>query len=52
LTLTLVALILFRWRELADSRRMTLGWLVLAACGVAFLPFLHYWNLLGLAWPA
>ena len=52
LTLTLVALIFAHWRALAESRRKRTGWLVLATGGVAFLPFLHYWDLLGLAWPA
>jgi pimeloyl-ACP methyl ester carboxylesterase len=52
LTLTLVALIFGHWRTLAKSRRKRIGWLLLASCALAFLPFLHYWNVLGLAWPA
>jgi hypothetical protein len=52
LTLTLVALIFGHWRTLATSRRTKIGWLLLASCALAFLPFLHYWNVLGLAWPA
>jgi pimeloyl-ACP methyl ester carboxylesterase len=52
LTLTLVALIFGHWRTLAKSRRKRIGWLVLASCALAFLPYLHYWNVLGLAWSA
>jgi fermentation-respiration switch protein FrsA (DUF1100 family) len=52
LTLALVALIFAHWRVLAESLGKRIGWLLLATCGLAFLPFLHYWDLLGLAWPA
>lgn len=50
LTLTWLALVLVRWRSLADSRRTRMGWVLFAICAIAFVPFLHYWNLLGLAW--
>jgi pimeloyl-ACP methyl ester carboxylesterase len=50
LTLTLLALLGARWRALADSRRKRIGWVLFAICAIAFVPFLHYWNLLGLAW--
>jgi hypothetical protein len=52
LALTLVALIFAHWRGLAESRRKRIGWLLLTSFALAFLPFLHYWNVLGLAWPA
>jgi uncharacterized protein len=48
LTLMLLALLLARWRALADSRRTRIGWVLFATCAIAFVPFLHYWNLLGL----
>jgi hypothetical protein len=48
LTLTLLALLLARWRAPADSRRKRIGSVLFATCAVAFVPFLHYWNLLGL----
>jgi hypothetical protein len=50
LTLTLLALLLIRWRAPVDSRRKRIGWLLLAICAIAFVPFLHYWNLLGPTW--
>jgi pimeloyl-ACP methyl ester carboxylesterase len=49
-TLTLLALLLTRWRAPGESRRKRIGWLILAICAIAFVPFLHYWNLLGPAW--
>ncbi len=49
LTLMLLALLLARWRALLDSRRKRIGWVLFATCAIAFVPFLHYWNLLGLA---
>ena len=48
LTLMLLALLLARWRAVADSRRRKIGWFMFATCAIAFVPFLHYWNLLGL----
>src|SRR5262249_14387388 len=48
LTLLLLALLLARWRAHADSRRQRIGWVLFAICAIAFVPFLHYWNLLGL----
>jgi dienelactone hydrolase len=50
LTLTLLALLGARWRAPSDSRRKRIGWVLFAICAIAFVPFLHYWNLLGLAW--
>jgi hypothetical protein len=50
LTLTLLALLGARWRALSDFRRKRIGWVLFAMCAVAFVPFLRYWNLLGLAW--
>jgi len=47
LTVTLLALLIARWRRLADSRRKKIGWVLFAACAIAFVPFLYYWNLLG-----
>jgi hypothetical protein len=49
LALTLLAILLTRWRAPADSRRNRIGWCLFATCAIAFLPFLHYWNLLGLS---
>jgi pimeloyl-ACP methyl ester carboxylesterase len=49
-SLMLLARLLTRWRELPDSRRTRIGWVLFATCAIAFVPFLHYWNLLGLAW--
>jgi hypothetical protein len=43
-----LVLLLSRWRALADSRRKRIGWLLLVTCAIGFVPFLHYWNLLGL----
>jgi dienelactone hydrolase len=50
LTLTLLALLGARWRAPSDSRRKRIGWVLFAICAIAFVPFLHYWNFLGLAW--
>jgi hypothetical protein len=50
LTLTLLALLLARRRVPGDSRRKKMGWALFATCAVAFVPFLYYWNLLGLDW--
>lgn len=50
LTLTLLALLIAVGRAPADPRRNRIGRAVFATCAVAFVPFLHYWNLLGLAW--
>jgi pimeloyl-ACP methyl ester carboxylesterase len=48
LTLTLSALLIARWRSMLDSRRKRMGWGLFAICAIAFVPYLHYWNLLGL----
>jgi uncharacterized protein len=50
LTLTLLALLLARGQAPGDSRRQKIGWILFATCALAFVPFLHYWNLLGLVW--
>jgi pimeloyl-ACP methyl ester carboxylesterase len=50
LTLTLLAILLARWMAPAESRRKRIGWILFATCAVAFVPFLYYWNLLGLDW--
>jgi uncharacterized protein len=50
LTLTLLALLLARGRAPAGSRRQRIGWALFATCAIVFVPFLHYWNLLGLGW--
>jgi dienelactone hydrolase len=50
LTLTLLALLLARRRLPGDSRRKRMGRVLFATCAVAFVPFLYYWNLLGLDW--
>ena len=50
LTLTLLALLGARWRAPSDSRRKRIARILFAICAIAFVPFLHYWNLLGLAW--
>jgi pimeloyl-ACP methyl ester carboxylesterase len=50
LTLTLLAILLARWMAPAESPRKRIGWILFATCAVAFVPFLYYWNLLGLAW--
>lgn len=50
LTLTLLALLGARWRAPSDSRRKRIGRALFAICAIAFVPFLHFWNLLGLAW--
>lgn len=50
LTLTLLALLCTRGRAPAGSRRNRIGRVLFAICAVAFVPFLHYWNLLGPAW--
>ncbi len=50
LTLVLLALLGARRRVPAASRRKRIGWVLFATCATAFVPFLHYWNLLGLAW--
>ena len=50
LTLALLALLGVLWRESSDSRRTRIGWGLFALGATAFVPFLHYWNLLGLAW--
>ncbi len=50
LTLTLFAVLVARRRALPDSRRKRIGWVLFAICAIAFVPFLHYWNLLGPAW--
>jgi pimeloyl-ACP methyl ester carboxylesterase len=50
LTLTLLGLVGARWRASPDSHGNRIGWVLFAICAIAFVPFLHYWNLLGLAW--
>jgi fermentation-respiration switch protein FrsA (DUF1100 family) len=50
LTLTLLAHVLARWRSSAESRRARIGWVLFATCAIAFVPFLLYWNLVGLTW--
>jgi sterol desaturase/sphingolipid hydroxylase (fatty acid hydroxylase superfamily) len=50
LTLMLLAILGTRWRDMADSRRKRIGWVIFAVCAIAFVPFLYYWNLLGLTW--
>jgi dienelactone hydrolase len=50
LTLTLLALLLARWRTPGDSRRQRISRALFATCALAFVPFLYYWNLLGLGW--
>jgi hypothetical protein len=50
LALMLLAFLFVGWRASADSRRKRIGWILFATCALAFVPFLHYWNLLGLAW--
>jgi hypothetical protein len=47
LALTFLALLVASWRASADAWRRRLGWALFAACALAFVPFLHYWNLLG-----
>jgi hypothetical protein len=47
LTLVLLALLLACWRALPDSRRTRIGWGLFVTCALAFVPFLHYWNILG-----
>jgi pimeloyl-ACP methyl ester carboxylesterase len=50
LTLTVLVLLGARRRAPSDSRRKRIGWVLFASCAIAFVPFLHYWNLLGRAW--
>jgi pimeloyl-ACP methyl ester carboxylesterase len=49
LTLVFLALLVLRWRSSPMSLRTGIGLIVFATCAIAFVPFLHYWNLLGLA---
>jgi hypothetical protein len=49
LTLALLALLIARGRSPADSRRKRTAWVLFGTCAAAFVPFLWYWNLLGLA---
>jgi len=50
LALMLLAFLFVGRRASADSRRKRIGWILFATCALAFVPFLHYWNLLGLTW--
>jgi uncharacterized protein len=47
-TLTTLALLIARWQALPTSRQKRIGWVLFATCSTAFVPFLHYWNLVGL----
>jgi pimeloyl-ACP methyl ester carboxylesterase len=49
LTLLVLSLFLAYWRSSSASRRERIGGCLFTACALAFVPFLHYWNLLGLA---
>ena len=48
LTLMMLAMLLAGWRAMT-SRRKRIAWGLLAACAITFVPFLLYWNLLGLS---
>jgi alpha-beta hydrolase superfamily lysophospholipase len=50
LTLTLLVILPARWRGAGESWRKRIGWVLFATCALAFVPFLYYWNLLGLDW--
>jgi hypothetical protein len=50
LTLALLVLLLTRRRVAAYPPRRRIGRILLATCAIAFVPFLIYWNLVGLAW--
>jgi hypothetical protein len=50
LTVVLLALTGAQWRALSNYRRRRIGGVLFATCAMAFIPFLHYWNLLGLVW--
>jgi hypothetical protein len=49
LTLALLAILAARWPLVAISLWRRAAWLVFAICAIGFVPFLNYWNLLGLA---
>jgi uncharacterized protein len=49
LALTLWALLLACRRAPAGSRPRGTGWVLFATCATVFVPFLHYWNLLGVS---
>jgi hypothetical protein len=49
LTVALLALLIAGGRAPAAPRRKRIGRAVFVTCAIAFVPFLDYWNLLGLA---
>jgi hypothetical protein len=50
LTAGTVAVGAMAWRQPAWSARERAGYALLVAVAVAFIPFLRYWNLLGVRW--
>jgi CubicO group peptidase (beta-lactamase class C family) len=50
LTSGMVAVGALAWRQPAWSARERAGYALLVAVAVAFIPFLRYWNLLGVRW--
>jgi hypothetical protein len=48
LTFGWLGLLLWQWRKLPGSRTTRIGWVLFASGTIAFVPYLAYWNLLGL----
>jgi dienelactone hydrolase len=48
LTLLVWALLIASWRSLENTLRVRMGWAAFAICTIAFVPYLLYWNLLGI----
>jgi hypothetical protein len=48
-TLMLVSFLVARWRAMRASRFTRIGWALFGTCAIAFVPFLYYWNMLGLS---
>src|SRR5262245_16645470 len=49
LAMLMLALLVASYRSSSSPRRKRTGWCPFMACSLAFVPFLHYWNLLGLS---
>jgi pimeloyl-ACP methyl ester carboxylesterase len=47
-TVLWLAILYFNWRAPSVTRRTRIAWTLCATCAIAFLPYLFYWNVLGL----
>jgi hypothetical protein len=49
LTLAWLAVLIYQWRSLRGLRKTRIAWMLFAVCAIAFVPYVGYWNALGLS---